>query len=143
MATFGNTRCNRPARTAALAQAPTRQPLKVSLGLLTHFFFHVRAHNAEQQRKATEAPLQVLRATLGTSRADGQGHTHTLSDEVERVHDHLALMASRMGPGLQVQLDVPDELKSQPVLSLLLPRVDNTIRHGLEPQIDGDAIALQ
>jgi signal transduction histidine kinase len=154
--------------------------LAVSLGFLTYFY--LRERNAELQREATEAQLQVLRAqldphmlfntlanlralidqrpeqatemldrlvaylraTLGASRADGQGHTHTLGDEVERLQDYLALMAVRMGPRLQVRLDVPDELKSQPVLPLLLqPLVENAIRHGLEPQIDGGTIALQ
>ncbi len=154
--------------------------LVVSLGFLSYFY--LRERNAELQREATEAQLQLLRAqldphmlfnslanlralieqrpeqatemldrlvaylraTLGASRADGLGHTHTLGDEIDRLQDYLALMAVRMGPRLQVQIDVPDELKSQPVLPLLLqPLVENAIRHGLEPQIDGGTIAVQ
>jgi sensor histidine kinase YesM len=173
---------------ALLWQSPARFvglllfSLAVSLGFLTYFY--LRERNAELQREATEAQLQVLRAqldphmlfntlanlralidqrpdqatdmldrlvaylraTLGASRADGLGHTHThtLGDEIDRLHDYLALMAVRMGPRLQVQIDLPDELQSQPVLPLLLqPLVENAIRHGLEPHIDGGTIAVQ
>ena len=63
---------------------------------------------------------------------------------MERLHDYLALMAVRMGPRLRVQLEVPDDLRSQPVLPLLLqPLVENAIRHGLEPQIAGGTLTLQ
>ncbi len=154
--------------------------LAVSLGFLTYFY--LRECNAELQREATEAQLQLLRAqldphmlfnslanlralieqrpdqatemldrlvaylraTLGASRADGLGHTHTLGDEIERLRDYLALMAVRMGPRLQVQIDVPEALNNQPVLPLLLqPLVENAIRHGLEPHIDGGTVAVQ
>ncbi len=80
-----------------------------------------------------------LRATLGASRAT----THPLSAEFDRLRDYLALMAIRMGPRLQVQLDLPDALRDVPVPTLLLqPLVENAIRHGLEPQVAGGRVEL-
>jgi RIP metalloprotease RseP len=80
---------------------------------------------------------------LGASRADSHNAPHTLGDEVDRLQDYLALMAVRMGPRLQVDIQVPDALRNQPVLPLLLqPLAENAIRHGLEPHIDGGTIAL-
>lgn len=75
-----------------------------------------------------------LRATLGASRAT----MHPLSAEFERLDDYLALMAIRMGPRLAVGLDLPDALRALPVPPLILqPLVENAIRHGLEPRVEG------
>ena len=84
-----------------------------------------------------------LRATLKASRADtGAGH-HTLSDEFARLRDYLELMAVRMGPRLRFTLDLPDALSRQSVPPLLLqPRVENCIRHGLEPSREGGEIRV-
>ena len=98
----------------------------------------------EQATVMLDRLVAYLRATLGASRADGLGGAHTLGDELERLQDYLALMAVRMGQRLRVQLDVPDDLHSQPVLPLLLqPLVENAIRHGLEPQIEGGTLTVQ
>ena len=80
-----------------------------------------------------------LRATLSASRAV----QHPLADEFARLADYLALMAVRMGPRLQVRLDLPEELARLPVPPLLLqPLVENSIKHGLEPQVDGGRIDI-
>jgi len=83
--------------------------------------------------------VAFLRATLGASRAG----SHTLAEEFDRLADYLALMGLRMGPRLQVQLDLPEALRTRPVPALLLqPLVENAIRHGLEPQVDGGRLAV-
>lgn len=88
-----------------------------------------------------------LRATLRGSRTDAGAGTHTLADEVARLGDYLELMAVRMGPRLAFGFDLPAGLRSHPVPPLLLqPLVENAIRHGLEPRVDGgriDVIARQ
>jgi len=49
----------------------------------------------------------------------------------------------RMGPRLQVQLQLPEALRQHLVPPLLLqPLVENSIRHGLEPQVAGGRIAV-
>lgn len=76
--------------------------------------------------------IAFLRATLNASRTP----SHSLQTEFARVADYLALMSLRMGPRLSVELDLPAALQALPVPPLLLqPLVENSIRHGLEPQV--------
>ncbi|WP_291010505.1 histidine kinase [Hydrogenophaga sp.] len=85
-----------------------------------------------------------LRATLRASRSgEAQQAPHTLADEFARLDDYLALMAVRMGPRLQVSLNLPDALASHPLPPLLLqPLVENSIRHGLEPSVAGGELRV-
>ncbi|MBL0299124.1 MAG: histidine kinase [Betaproteobacteria bacterium] len=74
--------------------------------------------------------IAYLRATLNASRSA----THSLATEFERIADYLALMGVRMGPRLQVRMDLPQDLRGLAVPALLLqPLVENSIKHGLEP----------
>jgi hypothetical protein len=83
--------------------------------------------------------IAYLRATLGASLAA----THTLQAEFDRLRDYLELMAIRMGPRLSYTLDLPPELAQQPVPTLLLqPLVENSIKHGLEPKVEGGRISV-
>ena len=84
-----------------------------------------------------------LRATLKASRADATAGQHTLADEFARLRDYLELMAVRMGPRLRCTLELPEALSRQRVPPLLLqPLVENSIRHGLEPSVDGGEIRV-
>ena len=81
--------------------------------------------------------IAFLRATLGASRVP----SHPLGTEFARLADYLALMQIRMGDRLQTRLDLPDQLAELPVPPLLLqPLVENSIKHGLEPQVAGGRI---
>jgi hypothetical protein len=83
-----------------------------------------------------------LRATLSATRSGGG--QHTLAKEFERLQDYLELMAVRMGSRLHYTLDLPDDLRTLPLPALLLqPLVENSIRHGLEPQVQGGSIAVR
>jgi LytS/YehU family sensor histidine kinase len=58
--------------------------------------------------------------------------------------DYLALMQIRMGDRLTYSLTLPADLAELPVPPLLLqPLVENSIRHGLEPQLAGGHVAVQ
>ncbi|MFZ2651632.1 MAG: histidine kinase [Burkholderiaceae bacterium] len=81
--------------------------------------------------------IDYLRATLSASRS----HAHALAAEFERVEDFLALMSVRMGERLRTDLRLPAELRELPVPPLLLqPLVENAIKHGLEPSVEGGRI---
>ncbi|MGC1176132.1 MAG: histidine kinase [Polaromonas sp.] len=83
--------------------------------------------------------IAYLRATLGASLSA----THTLEAEFDRLRDYLELMAIRMGPRLSYTLELPPELAQHPVPTLLLqPLVENSIKHGLEPKIEGGQITV-
>ncbi len=80
-----------------------------------------------------------LRVTLSGSRA----LAHPLSAEFARLGDYLELMSVRMGPRLAYTLDLPSDLRDVPVPPLLLqPLVENSIRHGLEPKVEGGRITV-
>lgn len=84
--------------------------------------------------------VAYLRATLSASRASN----HALKLEFERLRDYLELMSVRMGPRLQYELDLPADLAEQSVPSLLLqPLVENSIKHGLEPKVEGGTITVR
>jgi hypothetical protein len=83
--------------------------------------------------------IAYLRATLDASRSPA----HPLQAEFDRLRDYLELMAIRMGPRLQYTLDLPTELASLPVPTLLLqPLVENSIKHGLEPKVEGGRVSV-
>jgi sensor histidine kinase YesM len=84
-----------------------------------------------------------LRATLAASRTEATAGRHTLADEFARLRDYLELMAVRMGSRLRYTLELPEALNAQPVPPLLLqPLVENCIRHGLEPSLQGGEIRV-
>lgn len=85
-----------------------------------------------------------LRATLAASRTDARSGRHTLAAEFARLRDYLELMAVRMGPRLRYTLDLPEALANEPIPPLLLqPLVENSIRHGLEPSLQGGDIHVR
>ncbi len=84
--------------------------------------------------------IAFLRATLDASR---RGEAHSLRAEFARLADYLALMEVRMGPRLQTRLDLPEALAELPVPPLLLqPLVENAIKHGLEPKVEGGCLTV-
>ena len=136
----------------AQAEAAQRQAAETQLRLLQsqlepHMLFNTLANlrvliglQPQQAQVMLDHLIAYLRATLNASRST----THPLATEFERVADYLALMAIRMGPRLQVQLDLPDALRLTPVPPLLLqPLVENAIKHGLEPQVAGGLVQVQ
>ena len=140
------------ARASAQAEAAQRQAAESQLKLLQtqlepHMLFNTLANlrvlvglDPARAQTMLDHMIAYLRATLGASRAT----LHPLQDEFDRLADYLALMAVRMGPRLSYQLDLPAELAQTPVPPLLLqPLVENSIRHGLEPKLDGGHITVQ
>jgi LytS/YehU family sensor histidine kinase len=80
-----------------------------------------------------------LRATLNASRAS----SHSLQTEFDRLRDYLELIAVRMGPRLRYSLELPDALAQLSIPPLLLqPLVENAIKHGLEPKVEGGSISV-
>jgi signal transduction histidine kinase len=141
----------RLARARAQAEAAQRLASETQLRLLQsqlepHMLFNTLANlrvliglDPARAQAMLDHLIAFLRATLQASRSG----EHPLAQEFDRVADYLALMAVRMGPRLQVQLLLPEALRSLPVPPLLLqPLVENSIQHGLEPQIEGGLIEV-
>jgi signal transduction histidine kinase len=142
----------RLASARAQAEAAQRLAAETQLRLLQsqlepHMLFNTLANlrvliglQPQQAQEMLDRLIAFLRATLHASRTP----LHPLATEFERVADYLALMAVRMGPRLQVQLDLPDALRAVQVPPMLLqPLVENAIKHGLEPQVAGGLVRVQ
>ena len=83
--------------------------------------------------------IAFLRSTLQGSR----NTTHPLHTEFDRLRAYLALMTVRMGERLQTEFELPSALSDLPVPALLLqPLVENAIRHGLEPSVNGGMLRV-
>ena len=140
-------RAEQAATEAARRQATESQLMLLQSQLEPHMLFNTLANlrvlitlDPPRAQDMLDRLIGYLRATLGASRAQ----MHPLSAEFDRLDDYLALMALRMGPRLQVQLHLPDALRALPVPPLLLqPLVENSIRHGLEPKVDGGRIEVR
>jgi hypothetical protein len=136
----------------AAAEAQRRQAAEHQLKLLEsqlepHMLFNTLANlrvliaiDPPRAQQMLDRLIAFLRGTLGASLA----REHALAAEFDRLDDYLSLMKIRMGPRLRVELDLPAHLRDAAVPTLLLqPVVENAIKHGLEPQIEGGLIAVQ
>jgi len=84
--------------------------------------------------------VDYLRATLAGSQHDAV----SLKQEFDLLEHYLSLMKIRMGRRLTFKLELPDQLQEIPVPVLILqPVVENAIKHGLEPAIDGGNISIR
>jgi len=139
------------ASAAAAAAGLQRQAAEAQLRLLQsqlepHMLFNTLANlrvliGADPPR--AQAMLDRLIAFLRSTLAASRSGEHALADEFQRLADYLALIEVRMGPRLQVRLDLPEDLRAQPVPALLLqPLVENAVQHGLEPQVAGGRIEV-
>lgn len=80
-----------------------------------------------------------LRATLATTRND----SGTLAEEFALLRAYLEILAIRMGERLAFELDMPERLAAATLPPMLLqPLVENAIRHGLEPKVDGGRVRV-
>ncbi|MEO8153784.1 MAG: histidine kinase [Rhizobacter sp.] len=132
----------------ALAQrdAAENQLKLLASQLEPHMLFNTLANlrvliSIDPQRAQTmlDHLVAFMRSTLSASR----NMLHPLSAEFSRIDDYLALMKIRMGERLQTAVDFPEALGELAVPTLILqPLVENAIKHGLEPHVDGGRLII-
>ena len=143
------TSLERLANAKATAEAAQRTAAENQLKLLEsqlepHMLFNTLANlrvlitmDPARAQAMLDQLIAFLRATLGASRVA----QHPLSAEFSRLSDYLALMKVRMDQRLQTSFDLPADLGDSRVPPLLLqPLVENAIKHGLEPTVNGGRI---
>jgi hypothetical protein len=143
----GELAASRAAAESALRVAAEHRLKLLESQLEPHMLFNTLANlrvlialDPPQAQAMLDHLIAFLRSTLQGSRAT----LHPLHAEFDRLRDYLALMGVRMGPRLQTHLDLPPELADIAVPALLLqPLVENAIRHGLEPAIDGGQVRIE
>ena len=136
----------------ARAAAIEKQALQAQLQMLQaqiepHMMFNTLANlqgliamDPPRAQHMLDLLIQYLRATLSASRADKT----TLAQEFKLVEAFLGLMKVRMGSRLDCTLDLPDELGQLAVPPMMLqPLVENAIKHGIEPHVDGGHITIR
>jgi two-component sensor histidine kinase len=133
------------------ASAAERSAAEASLRALQaqiepHFLFNTLANvtglihtQPDKAKQMLEQFIAYLRATLAATRE----HETTIGADFETMKTFLSILQIRMGDRLKVRFDLPDDLRDIAVPPMLLqPLVENAIKHGLEPKMDGGEVAL-
>ena len=83
--------------------------------------------------------IQYLRASLFKIREDQT----TLGQEMEMIQAYLSIFKVRMGSRLSYKIDLPKQMEGIYFPPMLIqPVVENAIKHGLEPKIEGGKILI-
>jgi hypothetical protein len=152
---FGGALAGRSAHRAALAAARAEAALvraelaAISGKLNPHFLFNTLNSLTLLTRRDPAAAEQALlrfsrmmRYVLDTQR--GAADRVALQDELDLVRDYLELEALRLGNRLRVEwaLDPATAAVSIPPLTLQ-PLVENSIVHGISPQLAGGTVRIE
>ena len=85
--------------------------------------------------------IAYLRSSLPQMRSSGGA---TLGKQLELSRAYLAIMQARMKERLAVRFEVPDFLGTSPFPPMMLQTlIENAIKHGLEPKIEGGTILVR
>jgi sensor histidine kinase YesM len=132
-------------RLAALARGAELRALQAQIE--PHFLFNTLAnvlalidYEPQKAKRMLDSFITHLRQSLDASR---QTHA-TLGSEIDLVTSYLQMLEIRMGDRLKYSVDCPEQLRATPFAPLLLqPLVENAVKYGLEPKIDGGLIAIR
>lgn len=116
-----------------------------------HFLFNTLASirslvrpDPERAEATINALASYLRTTLPKLRRDVGMHSATLGEQIDICASYLELMRVRIGDRLRVSIDVSHALRAIEFPPLLLiPLVENAVKHGVEPKAGPVTIAIQ
>ena len=128
-------RIERAEREAALANLRALQAQ-----IEPHFLFNTLANvtslvdaDPRAAKRMLESFNRFLRASLAATRTEST----TLGADAELIAAYLDVLQERMGRRLAYRIDVPPGLAG-----FALPPMENAIRHGLEPKVEGGEVAI-
>jgi signal transduction histidine kinase len=112
-----------------------------------HFLFNTLANvtslidpDPAKAKRMLESFIRFLRASLNATRNEST----TLADEADLIAAYLDVLQIRMGSRLTYEVDVPAALHAVTLPPMLLqPVVENSIRHGLEPKVEGGTVRVR
>ena len=83
--------------------------------------------------------MSYLRVSLTKPRAEST----TINQEMEMARAYLNIYKIRMGERLEYRIQAEGELKETPIPPMLVqPLVENAVKHGLEPTVEGGLVAI-
>lgn len=88
--------------------------------------------------------LQDLTRYLRMSLYRTREKATTIGQEMEMIQAYINIYKVRMGDRLQCKIDIPDNIRDFSFPPMMIqPIVENAIKHGLEPRIDGGKISIK
>ncbi len=127
---------------AALAEAELRA-LRAQIS--PHFIYNaltaIASFTTTDPARARELVLTFADFTRYSFRRHGE--FTTLAEELQAIHSYLEIERARFGDRLSVRLRISPETLTTviPYLSVQ-PLVENAVKHGLEPDIDGGLVTI-
>jgi sensor histidine kinase YesM len=111
-----------------------------------HFLFNTLANVAslvDRDPALAKRMLESFNRFLRSSLAATRQERTTLGAEADLISAFLDVLQVRMGARLRFRVEVPPELAAFELPPMLLqPVVENAIRHGLEPKVEGGDVAV-
>jgi hypothetical protein len=118
----------------------------LSAKLNPHFLFNALNSVAEllhHDVKAADQMLVALSTLLRRSLSNAPEHTHSLAAELALLQHYLAIESMRLGPRLQLEMQIDDVAKptSVPVFALQA-LCENAIVHGIAKRAEGGVLRI-
>jgi len=131
---------------AAQNEATTARMKLLEAQVEPHFLYNTLAHVIsliDEHPPVAKGMIERLIALLRASAASAGGRT-TLGVQVDLLAAYLEIVATRMGERLRWRIDVPAPLRDLVVPPMLLqPIVENAVKHGIEPSLEGGGIVVR
>jgi hypothetical protein len=134
-------------RAAEALQAETTARLALLQAQIEpHFLFNTLANIHSLIREDSDTAsllLEELNSYLRTSLRRSRAMTGSVGDELELIETLLGIAAARVRSRLEYTICATAEIRALPFPPLLLqPLVENAIRHGIEPAMEGGTISI-
>lgn len=112
-----------------------------------HFLFNTLSNvmslvdtEPDKAKKMLDHFCNFLRGSLHIARSS----TIPIAQEIELIKNYLEIQKLRMGDRLSLSIDLPEALLDKKIPPLLIqPLVENAIKHGLEPKLEGGSLAIK
>jgi sensor histidine kinase YesM len=112
-----------------------------------HFLYNSLAHVTtliDQDPAKAKLMVERLIALLRSNVEGSRDNVSTLGRELAGVENYLGILKIRMGARLEFSVNADDAARSVIVPPMVLqPLVENAIKHGIEPKIDGGRIEVE
>jgi len=112
-----------------------------------HFLFNTLSNILsllEHEPKTGKEMLENLTQYLRTSLIQSRKPVNRLADEIKMIQTYLDIYKIRMDKRLSYEMDIPENVLNQKIPPMILqPLVENAIKHGLEPKIQGGKITIR